>query len=296
MTDLQECEFNILKAVLNICEKYNIRYYLVCGSALGAVKYKGFIPWDDDIDVAMPRPDYELFLSKAQNELPDYYRVSNYRTDPYLPLTGSKIKDVRTTFIEPFHAGRDIIHSVFIDVFPLDGYPSKKFGQFIFNARRRALENKRDCCVSYERNLKWGIRYFGRATIYLLHKAFGAYNYSQKTTAKLDKLFSSNPVDESDIWCNFSNSLSKVEYASRFQYGEGTVAEFEGLSVVVPENYDDYLTQKYGDWHAELPKEQQAGHHHYIILDLDNPYTRYVKKSGKGKIKISESLQKEQEN
>ena len=79
MNDVQSVVFDILKQFLAICEKLNLRYYVVNGSALGAVKYKGFIKWDDDVDVAMPREDYQVFCEKAQELLPDNLFLQNYR-------------------------------------------------------------------------------------------------------------------------------------------------------------------------------------------------------------------------
>lgn len=77
MTELQEIEFGLLQQFLSICEQLNLTYYLVCGSALGAVKYGGFIPWDDDIDVALPRKDYEIFCRKAPQILPEWCFLQN---------------------------------------------------------------------------------------------------------------------------------------------------------------------------------------------------------------------------
>ena len=81
MTKLQAKELEILIQFLRICEQCGLTYFLVCGSALGAVKYGGFIPWDDDIDVAMPRKDYEEFCKKAPSLLPDWCFLQNYHTD-----------------------------------------------------------------------------------------------------------------------------------------------------------------------------------------------------------------------
>ena len=78
MTPLQKTEFALLECIVSICSRLNLRYYLVCGSALGAVKYGGFIPWDDDIDVGMPREDYNRFLSMAPSLLPDHLFLQNY--------------------------------------------------------------------------------------------------------------------------------------------------------------------------------------------------------------------------
>lgn len=82
MTELQEIEFGLLQQFLSVCEQLNLTYYLVCGSALGAVKYGGFIPWDDDIDVALPRKDYEIFCREAPRILPEWCFLQNYHSEP----------------------------------------------------------------------------------------------------------------------------------------------------------------------------------------------------------------------
>lgn len=126
MTELQKKEFELLKYFIDICGKLNLRYYLVCGSALGAAKYKGFIPWDDDIDVAMPRDDYEVFLEKGSAFLPSYLFIQNYRTDPEFPMMMTKLRNSNTTFIEEMLKNIKMNHGVYIDIFPLDGYPKNK--------------------------------------------------------------------------------------------------------------------------------------------------------------------------
>jgi hypothetical protein len=79
------------------------------------------------------------------------------------------------------------------------------------------------------------------------------------------------------VWCNHGNWQGKLEYAPRWQYGKGVWATFEGLRVRVPEAADAYLTQKYGDWRADLPDEQKVGHHFYEVCDLEKSYTYYMK-------------------
>ena len=79
MTDLQTIEVGLLKQFISVCEKLKLTYYMVCGSALGAAKYEGFIPWDDDIDVALPREDYEIFCSEAPKILPEWCFLQNYQ-------------------------------------------------------------------------------------------------------------------------------------------------------------------------------------------------------------------------
>ena len=129
MNDLQQTEFKMLKCFVEICNKLNLKYYLVCGTALGAVKYKGFIPWDDDVDVALPREDYEIFCKEAQRLLPKEYFLQTYKTDKAYPSIFAKIRNSNTTYIEKTIAKLPINHGVYIDVFPLDGYPEDKKSQ-----------------------------------------------------------------------------------------------------------------------------------------------------------------------
>ena len=126
MNDLQKVEFDILKAFLEVCERLNLKYYLVCGTALGAVKYQGFIPWDDDVDVALPREDYEIFCKKAGELLPKGFFLQTYKTDKAYPAIFAKIRNSNTTFFEKTIEKLPINHGVYIDVFPLDGYPEDK--------------------------------------------------------------------------------------------------------------------------------------------------------------------------
>ena len=136
MNEIQKVELNLLKEFVKVCEKNNLRYFMVGGSALGCVRHKGFIPWDDDIDVAMPREDYEKFM-KMQDELPSYCFIQNYKTDPHYIYNYGKLRDSRTTFIESYYKYHRINHGVWIDIFPLDGIsskmkPSKKFAPKLY--------------------------------------------------------------------------------------------------------------------------------------------------------------------
>ena len=281
MTELQKKEFNILKVFVSACESLGLTYYLVCGSALGAVKYAGFIPWDDDIDVAMPRKDYEIFLEKAPAVLPDWCFVQNYRTDPQFPLLGTKLRDLRTTFVESMCGNLDIHHGIFIDVFPLDGYwNSREEGRKV-RKQRRIFDGKRRVHLQYNRFSPANLFSLRTNYYYLMNRLFGMYHDTAKAIGTFETLISSFPLETSHIWCNHANSASPLEYAPACQYGAGVMAEFEGLTVRIPQRYEEYLTQKYGPWREDLPQEQQVGHHHYEFMDLHRPYSVAMKSAGK---------------
>ncbi len=274
MTELQKVELDILQVFTEVCEELGLCYYLVCGSALGAVKYGGFIPWDDDVDVGMPREDYARFLREAPSRLPEHLFLQNYRTDPAFPHIFSKLRDSRTTYVETNLAHLDMNHGVYIDVFPLDGYPEKKWEQRILDLRKKVFSWKQYCALKWDPKRKVRIRN-------RIFRLFGYHKRTAKTLAAMDAMFCSYPAKFSKVWCNHGNWQGKLEYASREQYGDGVWAVFEGLPVRIPENYDAYLAQKYGQWREELPEEKH-GHHFYSVCDLQRSYKEYVsKKTGR---------------
>ena len=269
MNALQEKSFELLRQVVLICEKWNIPYYLVCGTALGAVKYQGFIPWDDDIDVGFLRPDYERFLEIAPRELPQWCFLQNYRTEKMFYHTFTKIRDSRTTFIESSTKALPINHGIYVDIFPIDGHPNGKLERTFFEFRQRMLNWVRFSILADSDNVK--VRKRNK-----ILRPLGVHLFAKKAIAALERMYASYPLETSEHWCNYGNWQGKLEYAPKWHYGEGTWATFEGLRVRIPENYDDYLTQKYGDWRNDPPKDMQKSHHISVICDPDRPYTEYI--------------------
>lgn len=279
MTGLQKVEFEMLQEAIRICDELQLNYYLVCGSALGAAKYHGFIPWDDDVDIGLFREDYDAFISKAQERLPMHLFLQNHMTDPQCPHIFSKIRNNDTTYIEKSVSHLNIHHGVYIDVFPLDGYPKDAKAQTALERKKIECQKKISCVFTFQRSLK------GKCGMWYRR----ARGYHKKTADILEDYIhavSQNSPYESELICNHGNWQGKLEYAPREQYGEGAWAEFEGLKVRIPEKCDEYLTQKYGDWRADLPPEQQVGHHFAEVIDLNRPYTDYIEHLKSGNICI----------
>ena len=260
MTELQKVEFDILKECIKIIEKYNLSYFLVCGSALGAVKYQGFIPWDDDIDIALPRDDYNKFIDYAKKELPENLFVQHHTTDKYFPLFGSKVRNSNTTYVESPHKNILMHHGVFIDVFPLDGCPVEDVDVERFENTRKKLHRRTVVHTDYPRFSKGNIKGFRTNLIWLFNRTLGLYDNTSKYVRQLNELFMEFPAKGSVNWRNYGNSMELNEISPIEQFGSGAWANFEGLKVRVPEKYDEYLTQKYGDWRADLPEEEKKGH------------------------------------
>ena len=269
MTELQEKEFELLKCFFAICEKLNLEYYLICGTALGAVKYNGFIPWDDDVDVGLMRPDYERFLKEAPALLPEDFFLQTAQTDAAFPQLYCKLRNSNTTYIEKTDAALPINHGIYMDIFPLDGYPGGKTRQKLFEIRKEAYRFQLSVVFDMP-------RYFHVKLATKALRLLGFHKRTAKTVARLNRLLMRYPPENSKLICNHGNWQGKLEYAPREQYGNGVLAEFEGLKVRIPEKYDEYLTQKYGDWRLDLPIEQRVGHHDYTVCDCNTPYTAYI--------------------
>lgn len=279
MNDLQRTEFEMLKEFVRICDELELTYFLVCGSALGAAKYKGFIPWDDDMDVALPRADYEIFCKKAQEMLPEHLFLQNSDTDKYYPLIFSKIRHNGTAFVEKPYVKTNINHGIYIDVFPLDGYPEDVKLQEKVEKEKHRYNMTRLCCLNVPRTWK-------TALLVAWQKLCGIHRNPARFVARLEKCITRYPTDGSALWCNHGNWQGKREYAPGWQYGNGAWAEFEGLKVRIPEKIDEYLTQKYGDWRSDPPESEMVGHHYHYICDTERSYTEYILKSSERKVEF----------
>ncbi len=269
MNELQQKEFELLREFDRICRELELPYFLVCGSALGAVKYQGFIPWDDDVDVAMYRHDYEKFIAMAPAMLPEHLFLQNHHTEPRFPQLYSKLRNSNTTYIEKTAAAIPMNHGIFIDIFPLDGYPTGKLAQHWLELRKRLYQSMLLCAYDFPRG---GVNRILCGT----YRFLGLHRKSGKIAQKLNKCLSKYPVKGSELICNHGNWQGKLEYAPKWHYGNGAKADFQGLTSYVPESYDEYLRQKYGDWRADLPPEEQKGHHYHSICDVNTAYTYYL--------------------
>lgn len=277
MNRIQEKAFQIFQKFVQICDELKLPYFMVCGSALGAVKYGGFIPWDDDIDVALFRKDYERFCQEAPKLLPSKFFLQNYHTDSAFPAIYSKLRDSSTTCMETSVALLPINHGICIDIFPLDGYPSEIDQQCRLEWKKKLYVHLLSIpCV---RPQQW------KENMIRPLRVLGIGKDSARIAEAYTKCISMWPVHTSKVVANHGNWQGKLDYHDMEVYGDGTQINFEGLSVRVPTNWDEYLKQKYGDYHQDPPRKNQTSHHQYLYLDPDHPYTDYSKRS-KIKLKI----------
>ena len=151
--EIQNQQLMILKELDRICQKHNIKYHLMGGTLLGSIRHKGFIPWDDDIDVSMIRADYEMFLDVCGRELNSGYFLQTNKTDKNYIMQFAKLRKNHTLFIEKSMNDLDIHHGIYIDIFPLDNIlPDTKRGSFqqklLYILGRLNLTRSKSICLS----------------------------------------------------------------------------------------------------------------------------------------------------
>ncbi len=264
---LKKIELDMLINFVEVCNKLKLKYYLLGGTLLGAVRHKGFIPWDDDIDIGMPRKDYDIFMCKGQELLRENLFLQNIDTDKEYYLNFAKIRNSETTFVESSYRHHRINHGVYIDIFPLDYFPDDENQRKVFR-RKNSMYNLRIAAEFYLPNTK--TVKFKIATL-LLKIVFPT---AMKISRKRERLFKS--VEKSSYLANYCGAWGAREIVPKDWYGEGTELCFEGIKVTAPKEYDKWLTQVYGDYMQLPPVEKQKGHHFVEVIDLEKSYREYM--------------------
>lgn len=273
--ELKQCEVEILKSFIKACDELEIRYYLMGGTMLGAIRHKGFIPWDDDIDVGMPRKDYDIFLEKGQSLLPSHMFLQTHNTDPEFPGAFAKIRNSNTTFIESSIRTRNINHGVWIDVFPLDYYPDDpKEGQKMRRKWNRYSYRIGQACFSKASqasipSIKKKIIRTCRGALYTIMMPD-----LEKTIQKRETLI--RETAQSSWYANWSGAWGSREVVPSEWYGTGALKEFEGIMCRVPTEYDKWLSQVYGNYMELPPVDKRVTHHYSEGIDLHIPYSEYI--------------------
>nr|WP_275982079.1 LicD family protein [Ohessyouella blattaphilus] len=270
MRKLQLIELEIIKLFVEICEKYNLRYYLVGGSMLGAVRHKGFIPWDDDTDVGMPRPDYEKFLDIVENELPNDYGFLNYKRHKEYKRYFSRIVNMKVKI----HNGSNtkaIVENVWLDIFPFDGMPA--------NPVRRQLHfwhltvNRffyHASCFEELVNLnRPGRAWYLQVAIKVLSVIrIGRNLDTKKILLKIEKGLMKYSYDDSSYMVSFFGAYLAREIIDKRILGQGAKYQFEDLVLNGPERYDEFLTHFYGDY-MKQPKDTLKDKHNIMRIEYE---------------------------
>lgn len=260
-----------LRKFIDICEEHNLTYYCIGGTAIGAVRHNGLIPWDDDIDVGMPRPDYERFVELCKTiDLGDYELATPERKN--YPCTFAKFCDARTSLIE--RKGVPCLYGLFIDVFPIDGTaPTKVEAEAIMRKYRRIL-NKIDAVLTHYTigqylSLLLNPKQWGRFAFQTAGLLFGRENVRKYILRRLKAITQRYDYDNAVNLINYCGCYGAREVFPR-EWAETQVNhKFEELTVKLPVGCDAYLRNIYGDYMQLPPVEKRVCQHDHAFFDLD---------------------------
>ena len=244
---LWQHEIKILDEIDRICKKHNITYFIMWGTLIGAVRHKGFIPWDDDIDLSFPYKDYKKFLKVAKKELSEEFFLQTSKSDKYHPTYFAKLRLNNTAFYSKEDTNLKKHHGIFVDLLPLynaNNPPSaltkakRKIGHILTNSVHGKRENK-PIGNSYIKKLPDGLLFRLRDLFLNTHgKKFYSWGF----------------------------------YFDHEDFLPATELEFCGKKYPAPKNYDKVLTTIYGDYMKLPPKEKQVAHNPgRISFDLSKP-------------------------
>lgn len=264
---LQLMQLEIFDAIDSLCAKHGIRFYLVEGTLLGAVRHNGFIPWDDDIDIAMFREDHDRFLDVAQRELGEDFFIQTWQTDRNYSRYITKVRANGTLCIERSTMGVKMHHGVFVDVFPLDIVDYTK--PHTVGVQQAVVK-----CVNIIKSIKslsprMHTSTMRRMVHAILRPAFQIVPDSGlgEVLTSFSRLGERDPAVEGVI--NFLSGYDwRRQLVPRDVYGDGVFVEFEGRQARAPSGWDTLLRRLYGDYMQLPPISARRGSHRIVHLDF----------------------------
>ncbi|MCF2555215.1 LicD family protein [Faecalicatena contorta] len=272
--ELQKIQKKSLEMLLyfkKICDENHLLFYFCGGCCIGTVRHQGFIPWDDDIDVFMPRKDYEILkrIWKRRADVTRYVLedADAYHTDYNLFLN---IKDTQTTFIRPYQKDLDICHGLVLDVLPIDGCPSgflQRKMQLMW-ALIYSVYRAQTVPVNHGKGISL-LGKFALAVVPSKKMRYHIWHFAERQMTKY------NMED-----CEYVTELCSGPHYMMNRYPkkafESAVYKlFEGHEMPIPVGYDDYLKIAFGDYMKLPPEEKRVAHHEVIICDVDKCYKEY---------------------
>ena len=269
---LQRIDLEILREIESICKRNDLSYYALGGTLLGAVRHKGFIPWDDDIDIAMPRPDYDMLLDICKTELSDKYVIQNYRTmpDDPAPTYMTRVGKVNTLVSYGVaHEAKEM--PIWIDVFPLDAMPSNKLLR-VFQKYRLLYQRLKFQFSTYETNAhqhKPNRPFHEKALMRFREVTKIGSNWNPvEMLAETERVARRFDYEKEDFFVNLFGAYKFREMFPKSWFGDGVELPFEDGTIRCPIEYKKVLTQMYGDYMTPPEKDAREQHHCLTVISI----------------------------
>lgn len=286
--DLKEIQkrLTVMLAVFDeYCKKHNLKYFAWGGTMLGAIRHHGFIPWDDDIDVMMPRPDYNRLMALTLTGFVDGYRIIGPHNQHNMQLAYMKMEDMNSTIVDNILA-IDHPSGIFIDIMPIDGVPSDaNQAEDVFMQYKKYLKGAVSSSVPYTfRNVISNDKNIKHISLlsYVKSLIYRRFYSSQYFYNKCDKLAASYDYDLSEYVRIYSSPHFSKHKMSRAWFDDTMDVVFENITIKCPAAYDKILTLLYKNYMELPPVEKRTTDHHFYFLDLERRYTTDEIKKMKG--------------
>lgn len=265
MKDIQRVSLEILKFVTSICEREDFRYSLMYGTLIGAIRHQGFIPWDDDVDIMMPRPDYERFLEYCYNHKEELgvYEIFNPDTHKDYIYGITRVSDSRYEIIKE-ETSENCGMGIFIDVYPYDGLGNDKEEALrLLSATRKYCDTIVDM-TRVEQHIPESLNYKGK-TVHIINRIINRCLGTRHYLGKISSLRGKHTFDGSDyvgplMW--YFSKPHKVLF-KRSMFDKLVKVPFEDGLFYVPSEYHELLTQEYGNYMQLPPPEKRIYQHAY---------------------------------
>lgn len=270
-------QLDLLNEVKRICDKNNINYFLSYGTLLGAVRHKGFIPWDDDIDVGFLKNDYDRFINCCEKDLSSEYELINWNVGKSIPHPFYKLKIKNTKYIEQLAINNNSNNGIFIDLFAFQDIPNNKIIRLCqcikITLIRKAMLLKCNYDIIGQNTIK--------KIVYIPFKIYNKLNSKEKLIDKYNTVLNRKQKSSARyvMTDSHANPFKTKEFIPKKWLNEMIIGSFEGEEYKIPKEYDYILKLMYNDYMKLPPIEKRKSPHKIINID----FGKYVIKSIKEK-------------
>lgn len=260
LEEMKKIELDILIYIDKICKKNDIQYSIAGGTLLGAVRHKGFIPWDDDIDVFMTRANYIKFIDVLKKENNNKYLLLNANIQKDYYYAFSKIVNTKTTMIET-DTKKIKDYGIYVDLFPIDNIPDDLEERRLFLKKVNKYKKMLDltCSIRYKNKSKLNL--FLRKIIYFCSSSRLSNYFAKKIDFLSQKYYNKKTQEQGTV----VGGYGEKEIMKKNIYNEYIKIKFENHYFQALKNYDFYLKKLYGNYMELPPKEKRISHHSYVV-------------------------------